>query len=190
MSGRSEGTELIATPPLSGWHCWFISTPKTNEATLGKQLRPEFSNAKYDSAVKKHLLFEALSARSSPLKRAPGGDERRSMFGIGPAARRRGPPRLLQQGRVPHEAVVAGRAREEVVRPASGVWIKREPRAVSLTRAAVRAGKNSWRSARRKIKLQSRRQENPAVLGRRQAEHESSLAFYPARKATSPPQRR
>ena len=160
MSGRSEGTELIATPPLSGWHCWFISTSKTHEAARGKQLRPQFSIALHDSTVKKHLLFEALSARTVPQPRTPGVDERRSMFGIGPAARRRGPPRLLQQGRVPHEAVVAGRAREEVGRPASGVWIKRVPRAVSLTRTVVLAGNNSWRSARRKVaaaKLEARK---------------------------------
>ena len=130
---------------------WFISTPKTNEATRGKQLRPEFSNAKYDSTVKKHLSFEALSARSSPLKRAPGFDEGKQMFGIGPAARRRVPSRLHGAGGVGGGDALVACVHGEDVRPASGVWIKREPRAVSLTRAAVRAGTNSWRSARRKI---------------------------------------
>ena len=140
---------------------WFISTSKTHEAARGKQLRPQFSIALlHDSTIKKHLLFEALSARTLPQPRTPGVDERRSMFGIGPAGRRRGPTRLLQQGRVAGEAVVAGRAREEVGRPASGVWIKRVPRAVSLTRTVVLAGNNSWRSARRKVaaaKLEARK---------------------------------
>ena len=56
---------------------------------------------------------------------------------------------------------------------------------MSLTRAEERTEKNSWRSARTKIEAAMQPLHKFGCAGSTAGDHESSLAFYPARKATS-----